>query len=208
MTLRKKTLLTVVFLFISLIAIFFFVSHSILSGNFARQEQHEVSEDVERVISALDTELSNLQTTAMDWAEWDDTYTFVQDNNPEYQESNLGLDTFLGLRLNLFIITDSTGKVIFSKTINLDDREEVTLPEGINKYIYDNAPVVNHTDIKDSISGFILLSEGPMVLASNPILTSKGEGPIRGTLIMGRFIQQSDIVRLAKIPWYLLPYSR
>jgi len=47
-----------------------------------------------------------------------------------------------------------------------------------------------------------------MVLASNPILTSKGEGPIRGTLIMGRFIQQSDIVRLAKIPWYLLPYSR
>jgi two-component sensor histidine kinase len=39
----------------------------------------------------------------------------------------------------------------------------------------------------DSISGFVLLEEDPMFIACRPILTTKYEGPSKGTLIFGRY---------------------
>jgi len=210
MTLRKKTLLIIILLFVSLIAVFFFVSQIILSNNLTKLEKQETKEDVQRVLSALNTELFNLEISAVDWAEWDDTYAFVQNGNLEYQESNLGLETFSHLNLNLLMAISSSGETVFGKAFNLDTQKEVALPDSLQKYIYTDAPLINHTDTESSISGFILLSEEPMMLVSHPILTSRGEGPIRGTLIMGRFIRQSDIERLgenALVPFSLQPLT-
>lgn len=44
----------------------------------------------------------------------------------------------------------------------------------------------------------MLLPEGPMLISSRPILTSKGEGPIRGTIIFGRYLNASGIEALAR----------
>jgi len=48
--------------------------------------------------------------------------------------------------------------------------------------------LLTHSNTESSIKGLILLDEGPMLIVSRPILTSMGGRPIRGTLIMGRYI--------------------
>ena len=45
--------------------------------------------------------------------------------------------------------------------------------------------------------GIMLTSRGPVLLASRPIITSKRAGPIRGTLVIGRFLNESEISGLA-----------
>ncbi|MHB8992235.1 MAG: PAS domain-containing protein [Chloroflexota bacterium] len=39
---------------------------------------------------------------------------------------------------------------------------------------------------------------GPMAIASQPIVTSEGQGPIRGTFIVGRYLGSAEIRRLAE----------
>jgi len=66
---------------------------------------------------------------------------------------------------------------------------------------------LNHTDINSSICGIISLPEGPMLIASKPIITSKHEGPIQGTIIMGRFLDSEEIGRLSRITHLSLNFS-
>jgi len=59
-----------------------------------------------------------------------------------------------------------------------------------------------------SSTGIILLPEGPMLVASRPILTSEEEGPIRGTMIMGRYLNPARVERLAEITHLSLTMRR
>jgi PAS domain S-box-containing protein len=47
-----------------------------------------------------------------------------------------------------------------------------------------------------------------MLIASQPILTSQGEGPIRGALIMGRYLDSAEIGRVAEITHLSLTVQR
>ena len=42
-----------------------------------------------------------------------------------------------------------------------------------------------------------MLPEGPMIIDSHPILTSNGDGPSRGTLIFGRYLNDVEIQHLS-----------
>ena len=43
-----------------------------------------------------------------------------------------------------------------------------------------------------------MTQRGPMLVGSRPIVTSDSEGPIRGTMIMGRFLEAKAIQRVSK----------
>ncbi len=45
----------------------------------------------------------------------------------------------------------------------------------------------------------MLLPEGPLLFAARPILTSEGQGPPRGTVFMGRFLDRAELDRLSDI---------
>ena len=66
------------------------------------------------------------------------------------------------------------------------------------EHFSENDPVLNHPDPSSEVTGIIILPEGPMLIASRPIVTSNGEGPIRGTLFMGRFLVSQEIDLLAE----------
>jgi sensor domain CHASE-containing protein len=101
MSLRKKTLIIIGSTIISLIVILYATSRIILLGSFVELEEQNTSRNVERALNALSNELSILDATNSDWALWDDTYTFIEDADEDYIQSNLVDGTFTGLRLNL-----------------------------------------------------------------------------------------------------------
>jgi signal transduction histidine kinase len=54
------------------------------------------------------------------------------------------------------------------------------------------------------------LQEAPLLIASKPILTSQSEGPIRGALIMGRYLNSEEIENLEKttyLPVDIAPFN-
>ena len=199
MTLRRKTLLIIAGTFYGVIILLFFISSNILLESYTDLEKQSTQRDVERVITAYSQELSNLKTTSADWATWDDTYHFIADHNEEYIRSNLTDSTFTALSLNLMLYMDTSRQIIFSKAFDLEEEEEIPLPQSISEYLAGHDFLVTHQDTGTSYAGIIALPEGPMLISSNPILTSEDEGPVRGTMIMGRYFDSARIDELAEI---------
>lgn len=199
MTLRRKTLLIIAGTFYGVIILLFFISRTILLESYTDLENQSTHRDVERVVTAYSQELSSLDTTVADWAAWDDTYAFIADPDEEYIRSNLIDSTFIELGLNLMLYIDSSGQTVFGKAFDLENEEEIPVPQSVSTYLTDHDFLVTHQDTESSYVGTIVLPEGPMIISSHPILTSEDEGPVRGTLIMGRYLDAARIDELAEI---------
>lgn len=208
MKLHRKALITIGVTLVSLIVVLYATSQIILLGGFAELEEQNTYQNVERAISALSDELSTLNAMTYDWAAWDDTYTFIEDVNDGYIKSNLVDETFTGLRLNLMLFIHSSGKVVFGKAFDLQNEEEIPVPQSLQEHLSNNGLLLHHPGTESSITGIVLLPEGPMLIASRPILTSEDEGPIRGTLVMERYLDSAEINRLAETTHLFLTVHR
>ena len=198
MTLRRKTLMMVGSIIISFILILYFVSQTVLMRSFTQLEEQRTRHNVEQALNALSNDLLTLKTVTSDWAVWDDTYAFIEDANQDYIQSNLNDSAFIMLRLNLMLFIDTSGQMVYSKAFDLDNEKEVTVSQGLLSYLTPGDLLVSHSDPQDIVDGIVLLPENPMLIVSYPILTSEGEGPVRGTLIVGRYLESGEIKRLAE----------
>lgn len=208
MKLRKKAPIIIGVTFVVMIVFLYATSRIVLLGSFAELEKQNARQNVERALSALSEGLSALDAMAYDWAAWDDTYAFIEDPNDDYIESNLVDGTFTGLRLNFMLFINSSGQTVFSKGFDLHDEKEIPVPQSLQKDLSPNNSLRRHPDKESSIKGIVSLPEGPMLIASRPILTSEDEGPIRGALITGRYLDDAEIKRLAEITHLSLTVRR
>ena len=197
MSLRIKTLLVMALTLAGLLAGLFLISRTIVLGGFAHLEEEDVRENVTRFQEALSEEVTQIDRTAGDWAPWDDTYAFIEDGNQEYIDSNLTDDTLVNLDLNLMLFVHSSGRLVFGRTVDLEQGASVPISASVEQELVGDDFLLSHKDTDSSISGIVLLPEGPLLVASQPILTSDNRGPIRGTLIMGRYLDAAKLQELA-----------
>jgi signal transduction histidine kinase/sensor domain CHASE-containing protein len=157
-----------------------------------QSEEQNMSMVVEQAISTFDGQLQSLDVLNRDWATWDDTYNFVQfpGGNEDYLEVNFTDAIFADARLNFILIIDNSGRLVHGEAFDLNTAGEMPIPESLQDHIFDEA-LVCHEGVDDGALGIILLPEGPLLVSSRPILTSEGEGPIEGTIIMGQFVDSS-----------------
>ncbi|MFA5364243.1 MAG: CHASE4 domain-containing protein [Candidatus Bathyarchaeia archaeon] len=196
MKLRRKTLLLIGMTSIIIIVLLQVTSQRILLDSFATLETADTQRNVERVLSALSDDMSNLASNAHDWGAWDDTYTFIQDKNEEYIELNLADNTFTSLKLNVILFIDASGQFIFGRCYDLETEEFTSISECLLQQFTPDCDMLQHPDPDSVITGILLLPENPLLFASHPILTSKNEGPILGTIIMGYYINSNVIDEL------------
>ena len=166
-------------------------------SNFLELEQADTLENVERVQNAVATEQGYLDYIVQDWACWDDTYQFIEDTNQEYINVDLQNQTLAGINVNVMIFVNSSGDVVYVKSVDTRTAEEKPVPQELLAMIEDGSLLTKGED--DSISGFVLLDEDPMFIACHPILTTKYEGPSRGTLIFGRYFDDSLLDSFKKV---------
>ncbi len=203
MTLRKKALLTIGVAVACLVGFVYIASRFVLLEDLEEIERLETHKNVERVLSTLYYFISDLEAQTTDWSSWDDTYAFIKTGDPEYIQSNLVTDTFLHLRLNLMLFINSSGETVFGKAVDLRNEKETPIPPGLRKYLADNRPLLEQPGTEGSKSGIILLDGDQMLIVSRPVLTSAEEGPARGTVIFGRYLDSAEMERLTQLT--LLP---
>ncbi len=197
MTLRTRTRLIIAIALIGLLAGLYAATSTIVLNGFAELEQANTRQNVERVLDALDNELASLNSKAGDWANWDDSYNFVQDRNSSFASSNLGIKSFVELQVNLILFVDSSGETVFAKAIDLERGAEIPVPD-FSAYLQPDSVLTHHADTASAVTGLVG-TPTPMLVASRPILTSEGGGPIRGTLIFARYLDDTQIKRLADV---------
>ena len=139
-----------------------------------------------------------MNQTAQDWAQWDDAYSFVSGNNPSFETNNLPPNIFTRLNLNLIIFVNNDGKIIYGKAYDLQKNQYKNLPQNLSIFT-STSPLLQHDDL-NGMNGVLNLPEGPMIIITRPIVTSHEQGPIKGTLIMGRYITPQALNTLINIP--------
>ncbi len=198
MSIRLKTALLITIVTATLIAVLYLLFSTNLLRRFSQLERQEVEEDTRRAVNILMNELEDLNTKAEDWAPWDDTYQFIEDRNPEYITHNLTNEVFTNLRLNLMLFVHSSGRLVYGKAFDLETGQEVPLPSAANVLAGDPA-IIHHTNPREGRTGIFLTSEGPLLFSSWPIVTSLYQGPIRGTLIIGRCLTSTEVQRFSAL---------
>jgi adenylate cyclase len=193
MNLRKKIILLVSIILSSLITVLSLSLSQILLQSFSDLEEKNTNENVKRVSKAIQEELNKLSVTASDWAGWDDTYTFVQDGNKTYIEKNLADTTFENIDINFLLFYNNKKEQVLGLTYDLETSQFIELPTDLEIYINPQSPLLSHNTNNSDIQGFLSLKEGLLMVVSKPILTSERTGPIMGSLIMGRLINETRI---------------
>ena len=205
-----KTLLIVSAVVAVLIIAFMGVSYHLVTQRFHRLEVEEARTDLERVANEVDNSLKKLSTSVSDWAPWDESYEFVAELNSDFIDRNLSDDSVQTLGLHFILFFDTHGRLVFSRFHDLDQQQS-TLPDTEVVYALHALPgFFEFTSVKERKSGILLSHTTPVLVAAAPIVTSTFEGPMRGTLVFGQFLNQNAIERiseLTKLHIELLPYG-
>jgi len=86
-------------------------------GRSARLERENVIRDLGRARGALSAELEALDSKAGDWTNWDDAYTFVHGDNPEFVAKNIAPESFVQLKVNLIAFVDTSNRVVVEQAV-------------------------------------------------------------------------------------------
>jgi PAS domain S-box-containing protein len=152
--------------------------------------------DAHRFLTNLDITLNNMGQLVSDWGGWDDTYNFIENNNTAFIESNLLDQTLDNLNLNIIFFFDASKQLVFSKMY--DSSNDIPIIADQVTQDLTRHPSLFTRDVNDTAEGLILVEGRPMLVVSHPILTSLDEGPVRGTLIMGRLLDESELGSLSQ----------
>lgn len=199
MSLRQKTLAIVGTTIVGLIGVMYAISSTILAGSLEKAEEQETRQTVQGVLNIFRQTEDDFNLRFADWSAWDDTYNFIQNGNKEYIESNLVPEALANLRVNLALFVNTSGKIIFGTGFDQEKGQYVPIPEPVRTRLSPKDLLLNHPDPSSSKAGILLLPSGPILIASRPILTSRGTGPIKGTLIFGRNLDNAQIQRIAQL---------
>jgi len=195
--LRNRILFIVALTLACVIAILYFFAKIVLLGNLVKLEEDYVRRDVQRALSALNNDLSDLSRFAWDWAAWDDTCSFIDAPDNDYIRSNLVDSTFTGNHISLMLFLNNSGRLVYGKCYDLNGNREVPIPQSLLKQLVPGNLLLRHPTTSSIVKGILVLPQGPLLVVSHPVLTSSSQGPVRGSLIVGRFLDSHVIDQLA-----------
>jgi diguanylate cyclase (GGDEF)-like protein len=203
MTIRKRILLYSALALGAFLAAVYFVSRFALMNGFSRLESNYAYESVRRLQNHLENEQTQLATVARDYAQWDRTYEFMARRNKDYVRSELTDDTFNIIHINLFLLLDRSGRPTLSKEAGNWPIGQSNLAAIAAAYTSSPAHARN-----SPLSGLLEINGRLFLLAYEPVLNSHGEGPPRGTLVMGKGLSENLLSSLSHsmgLPLWLEP---
>lgn len=141
-------------------------------------------------------ELNDLALTVIDYSHYDRMYAYLLNRDPSFPEGEFGnLDV---LRANFVGVFDLTGEMVFGKAVVLPDFKSARIPQGLAAFLTTSGGLLRRPGVESPVSGVLLLPAGPMLVAVSPILPGDRKGLLRGTLVMGRWLDQRDVDQLSR----------
>lgn len=165
----------------------------VFNRSHAELEVQRVEEALARVRRALDAELDGLERTARDYANWTETYAFMADWTPTYEQTNLDAGSVENLRLDVFLFYRLDGTYHAGRSYNVTSSAD-RLAGEISGFVKPAAQAEG-----TRVKGLVRTSEGLLLLAAVPILQDGAVGPPRGVLVHGRILNQKVVRSIEEI---------
>lgn len=184
-SIRIKTAASVFVVFMLTTVLTGVVFNKYFLRGFTAVEDQVMQDNLERATRALEGRLDKLKSKAIDWAQWDDSYQYIEDKNDDYTTANLGFDTLGGMKIKYVLYLDANNKIAVGKEVhqetesveNLSDEQRSKFEEALSTHIK-----------SEPAAGFIRLPAETVLAAMSPILDTSRERPSKGTLIFAAAI--------------------
>jgi signal transduction histidine kinase len=171
----------------------------IILPGFSNIEEKEAQQNVTHALNIVNYIIANLKGKANDWAAWDDTYKYAQDQNIAYVQNNLIDSTFANMQIDLMLLTNSTGDIIYCQSFDLANNCKVQTPEAAMEALRSDSLLWNFSKVIDKTEGFVMIDGQPMIVVSVPILTSQNEGPVMGALLFGKIANSEECNQISTL---------
>jgi sensor domain CHASE-containing protein/GAF domain-containing protein len=196
MTLRRKTLLITVLSLLGFLAILLVTTRYVILNEFSKLEVRETQTNINRLLNAFKEDMNNLEGVTDDDSRWDEAYRFAQGTNPAFPDNTFNSESAASLRLNLIMIFDNSGKLLFGSLYDTGYKRLPLPPETVS-LISSNPKLLQHASLTAGVTGNLISPQGPIMISIRPIRTSQGGGPVAGSLVFGRNLDAVEIQRLA-----------
>ncbi|MGB5018726.1 MAG: CHASE4 domain-containing protein [Candidatus Moraniibacteriota bacterium] len=184
-----------------LIVAFFLINQLLtrsIESDFLALEQREVKINTNRVEDALQTRVDDQAAKLGDWAQWDDTYTFITDRNNEYIQSNLQNEAFGLLHVDMIVLTDISGHIIFQKYVH--DGQEEAFPESFSRHLSEDIAAGEvDTSSGTAHAEIIETSDGVIVTTIRPVTSSDGTAEANGFIVFGHFFDEHIVADISRV---------
>ncbi|MCQ1539506.1 hypothetical protein FTO68_11010 [Methanocalculus taiwanensis] len=193
MNVKTQTIVIITLVSLCLIGGLGFFSQSFMLEGFVDLEDEILLETIDRTVRAIDLERTYLRMTVVDWSMWDDTYYFVHGLDPDYSQRNLQESVFEYLNVQYMIFTGPDGGIVYARGYDSLTHENLDIPATLF-VLHDHLVTTG----SEEISGFYNTDAGLVLVGVQPILLSSGDGPVAGTLLFGRQIDESWVSHISE----------
>ncbi len=193
MTVRNKLIAWVAGVFLGLLLVEIGVIGGLLLPRFEQIETENARASMRRVDIGLHTALSAIRVSATDWADWADTYRFMQDRYAQYADENLSIISMKQLRLTMMALIDASGNIVWSYAFEPGTERPLTVDFLSGPQLPRSFPWLESLTDGKSHDGLIATNQGIMLAAISPILNGYGQGPSRGLMLMGRLLTPAEV---------------
>ena len=200
LTLRWRTALVVALVTTLALGVLLVFDRLVLVSGFQQFEDNEVRRDVSRVAQAIDSECERLGVLISDWAQWDDSYNFVETRSPAFVASNLSPNILDDLDLAAMVFLDTGGRVVEARS-RAPGSTSGTIQELVPGAGMSRIPDILRIVASPDHPGGIIRTEAgpPLLLVARPIVRSNGTGSPRGTLIFARWLDDDRVASFAEV---------
>lgn len=190
MSIRKR----IIFITIVVSALFIFLLaiglRFILFSGFSEIEDKTIERNLLMAENGLNQRMRYVESITKDWAVWDDSYNYILGRKKDYISNNISPNVLANLGVNFIILTNNKKKIVFVFGIDIESGKEKDFSK-IAKFIVSDTRFKPETSLNGIIS---IPNQYPIIISSQPILKTNGNGPPVGSLIFGRFIDK-EIIR-------------
>jgi diguanylate cyclase (GGDEF)-like protein/PAS domain S-box-containing protein len=179
MRLRHRILRAIAGTTIALVGAIYLVANSLMLNNSLALERRETDRNVDRIRDAIKSEARDLYSNALDWSNWDDSYQFIQDRNPEFVRENLDDIT---LRLDSILFLDPRGQTVYARPIQRTPGVAPPDTEAIRRTLMFDEPG-QLANLRRKVWGLAVIEGSLCLVSARPILNSAGDEPPMGWIV-------------------------
>lgn len=201
LSIRSKIIIIFLVVVLSVFFVINLSSRNIILDNYLILEKERQERNINRYKNIIANNINNLSTKVSDWAFWDDTYYFIKNKNRAYIDSNLTNTTFSSLDINGMFFINQEGGIVFRKMIDIESNKELS-PEEFTNVIKSNKNFIFQKS-DESFSGFVKTDRELLFFVSKPVTKSDGSGPIIGSIIFTKTVNETfwnDLANLVQYP--------
>lgn len=187
MSLGKKTLALFLVLGLAICAGSYLALRLSVLPAFEDFEKKAANESLSRVRSLLQSEIQALRVLNLEYSAWDETVRYMKNPFPEFEETNFSPGYWHSIDINMMLVFDADGNRAYGWMADPADESPLDVDDQLFGSLSANDIIVDHATESSAVMGLVRTRNGLMHIASYPILNTEAEGPIYGSLVLGRF---------------------